>query len=100
MGSLERPETEDARPIPPSIRMCHLGESRTGRSGCNQPTAETAIEVREGRGPRPTSANLSGLKFEVACQFPRSPFLDSFRFADHTGVAARRSTLESRARPQ
>jgi CBS domain-containing protein len=47
VGSQERPETEDARPIPPSIRMYHLGESGTRRPGCDQPTAETAINVKE-----------------------------------------------------
>jgi len=72
VGSRERPETEDIRPIPPSVWVYHLGELGTGRSGCNQPTAETAIEVREGRGPRPTSANLSGLRWRA--NFPEARF--------------------------
>ena len=55
MGSRERPETKDARSISPSLWMHHLGEPGAGRSGCNQPTAETAIEVE---GARLMKANL------------------------------------------
>lgn len=47
MGSKERPKAEDARPISPSVGMYHLGESWTGRSGRDQPTAETTIKVKE-----------------------------------------------------
>lgn len=44
--SQEHAENEDTRPIPPSLRMGHLGELGTRRPGCDQPTAETAIEVK------------------------------------------------------
>jgi hypothetical protein len=47
MGSKERPKAEDTRPIPPSVGMYHLGESWAGCSGCDQPTAETTIKVKE-----------------------------------------------------
>jgi len=60
MGSKERPKAEDARPIPPSVGMYHLGESWTGRSGRDQPTTEATIKIKEGRlpsGPPTLSTN-------------------------------------------